>query len=406
MADSVMLASDVADRAHGAVAAPRAGIAVRIAHAIADVEADWLRLAGPELDSPGQSPAFIRLWVEALGIAPQDQFYVVAAVSGTPVALLPLHRHRVKGVRLLSWFPGPHVGCNAPLVDRARLAAMTPQDRRALWRAMIDTIAGADIAMLRAVPETLVNGVNIFSELGEAVSTATLYRAQFASWDAANATQRNKSRRKHDRQQGEKLEALGAVTFEEIGNGPEAPAVLDVMFRQRAARFREMGVPDPFAPAEIRRFYDLSVRAESGIAVRLHVLRLDGEIVAVRYSIAEGRRLFCLISSMSTEPRLQPGSPGKQCLLHVMETVFDTGWHMFDMGAGMTDEKRHWCNVQIPLTHHYLPITWRGAWAALLHRRWQTLRTRIKSDERLLGLAKQLRSLMLRFETDRGQLDR
>ena len=26
------------------------------------------------------------------------------------------------------------------------------------------------------------------------------------------------------------------------------------------------------------------------------------------------------------------------------------------MGTGFTDEKRHWCNVQIPVRQHYLPL--------------------------------------------------
>ena len=55
------------------------------------------------------------------------------------------------------------------------------------------------------------------------------------------------------------------------------------------------------------------------------MLRLNGEIVAVRYNIVHGDRMFCLISSMSDDPAIQNGSPGKQCLLRVMQTVFDAG---------------------------------------------------------------------------------
>jgi CelD/BcsL family acetyltransferase involved in cellulose biosynthesis len=214
----------------------------------------------------------------------------------------------------------------------------------------------------------------------------------FSSWEEADRTQRNKSRRKHDRQQGDRLDALGKVEFTEIGNGPEAVAVLDTMFRQRAARFAEMGVRDPFACPKTRSFYDRSAAADSGVAVKLHVLRLNGEIVAVRYSIAMDDRLFCLISSMSDDPAIQGGSPGKQCLLRVMQTVFDAGWSVFDMGAGFTDEKRHWCNQQVPLRTFYLPLTLRGAAASLLHRQWQALRCRIKGNERLLNLVKAWRS--------------
>jgi CelD/BcsL family acetyltransferase involved in cellulose biosynthesis len=147
----------------------------------------------------------------------------------------------------------------------------------------------------------------------------------------------------------------------------------------------------------IREFYDSTARASSGVPVKLHVLRLNGEIVAVRYNVEHGDRLFCLISSMSDDPSIQNGSPGKQCLLRVMQTVFDQGYRVFDMGEGLTDEKRHWCNQQIPVRHHYMPITRRGAFAAQAHRGWHRLRSRIKNDEKMFTWAKGLRGTMLRL---------
>jgi len=100
---------------------------------------------------------------------------------------------------------------------------------------------------------------------------------------------------------------------------------------------------------------------------------------------------------MSDNPAIQGGSPGKQCLLRVMQSVYAEGFAVFDMGEGLTDEKRHWCNVQIPVRHHYMPITRRGALAASMHRGMHSLRRRIKSDERLLGWAKSARGALLRL---------
>ena len=115
---------------------------------------------------------------------------------------------------------------------------------------MLSTIDGGDIVYFGHVPE-----LPQFAELGDHIPADTLYRAEFTSWEQANTTQRSKSRRKHDRQQGERLEALGQVTFAELGNDDDLAPVLDVMFRQRAARFAAMGVADPFAPQRIRDFY-------------------------------------------------------------------------------------------------------------------------------------------------------
>lgn len=357
-----------------------------------EVEAVWQRLERRGIESPGQSLPFIRSWAKALGIAEADQLYIVGQVDGIAVALLPLLRRRRHGVRVLSWFPGSHVGCNAPLIDRDRLAALTPVQRRDLWARMRAEARDADVLYLKAVPELVVDGVDLFDGLGTSLPADTLYRAEFSSWAEADTTQRGKTRRKHDRQQGDKLEAMGRVTFEQIEAGPEHLPILELMFRQRGARFSEMGIRDPFCMAGIRRFYDSTIGTQSGLKVVLHVLRLDGEIVALRYNIAHGDRLFCLISSMSTQPRLQPGSPGKQCLLRVMQSVFDCGYRMFDMGAGLTDEKRHWCNVQIPVREVYAPLSPAGQVAAALHQSWKQLRRRIKDDPRLFGAIKSIRS--------------
>jgi len=378
-------------RAHGVPV-----VAVRIEHDIEAAAPLWHRVEAGDIESPGQSLSFTRTWVAAQNIAREDQFYVVAELEGEPVALLPLWRRKARGVTLLTWFPGPHVGCNAPLVDIARLARLGSVERAALWSAMLETLSGADLIYLKSVPQLVVDGVDLFAELGRSIAAETLYRAQFSSWDEADKTQRSKSRRKHDRQQGDRLDALGAVSFDELRNGPEARAVLDLMFRQRAARFVEMGVPDPFAAPDIRAFYDATVAEGSGVDVRLHLLRLDGKIVAVRYNIAHGTRLFCLISSMSDDATIQTGSPGKQCLLRVMQTVFDAGYRTFDMGAGFTDEKRHWCNTQIPVRHHYVPLTALGSIAGEGHRTWQHLRQRIKQNERLKGWAKAVRMRLTR----------
>ena len=382
--------------ARGEVTAGSLPLSVSVTHRIAEVEAVWRSLAATGIESAGQSYDFIKLWVEAREIAAEDQLYVVGSLGGQPVALLPLHRRRRQGVRLYSWFPGAHVGCNAPLIDAERFGVLSVAERRRFWQGLMAAVDEADLVYLKAVP-TLASGIEgAFAELGAPIPVETLYRSAFSNWEECNTTQRSKSRRKHDRQQGEKLDALGTVSFEVVTPSETAQPVLDAMFRQRAKRFEVMGVPDPFAPSDIARFYDQSVAADSKVDVKLHVLRLDGEIVAVRYNIVHGDRLFCLISSMSDDPGIQGGSPGKQCLLRVMQSVFDEGYRVFDMGAGFTDEKRHWCNVQIGLSNHYVPLTFKGRAIVKGHALWQSARARIKANKTLLKLAKGLRGRLQR----------
>jgi len=369
----------------------------RVSNEISEVEDTWRRLSGGGVESPGQSFDFVRLWVRDRGIRPADQHYVIGSVNGEPLALLPLHRKRMNGVRIFTWFPGSHAGCYAPIADPARLSALGPAGRAALWKAMMQALKGADLVYLRSVPASVDGQPGLFDELGSSLGVETLYRAQFSSWDQCDHEQRSRSRRKHDRQQGDRLAALGSVAFEELTDPAAALTALDTMFAQRSARFRAQGIRDAFVADDLISFYRSALDPASGLDVRLHVLRLDGVIVAVRYNMVHGERMFCLISSMSDCERIQSGSPGKQCLLRVMQTVFDQGISVFDMGSGHTDEKRHWCNIQVPLRQHYIALTPIGMLVAQGHRAYQRVRCWAKTSDRVKAGRRALRRAMDRL---------
>ncbi|MGV8853989.1 MAG: GNAT family N-acetyltransferase [Devosia sp.] len=383
-----MLAETITDAAPAggagtAVAAATAAISVSVSQSIADVEAVWRALTVKAIESPGQSFDFIRTWVAQRGIAAADQRYVVGHADGVAVALLPLHRKRVYGLPILTWFPGANAGCYAPVADYERLSALGVAGRRALWAAMTGALSGADVVYLRSIPREVGGYDGLFDELGSTLAVETLYRSEYSSWEECDKLQRSKSRRKHDRQQGDRLNAMGTVSFEEIRNGGDTRCAIETMFIQRSARFKAMGIRDTFVHDRLIGFYHDTVAVESGIDVRLHVLRLNGDIVAVRYNIVHNDRMFCLISSMSDDAAIQNGSPGKQCLLRVMQSVFDQGIAVFDMGSGFTDEKRHWCNVQIPLGQHYIGLNWQGALIVRAHQAFQRTRARIKANRYL-----------------------
>lgn len=373
------------------------GIDVTVSQRIEDVEAAWRGLTQQGIESPGQSYDFIRLWIADRAIAVEDQRFVLASINGRPVALLPLRRRRVNGILVYTWFPSSHVGCYAPISDYRLLSDLGVAGRAALWRAMIESLEGADAIYLRSIPTDVDGYSGLFDELGTPLTVETLYRVQFSSWEECDRVQRSRSRRKHDRQQGDKLAALGEIGFELVTDPLAGAEAIDTMFRQRSARFRAQGIRDTFVCDNLAGFYRRAMQPGSGLDIRLHVLRLNGDIVAVRYNIVHGKRMFCLISSMSDDPAIQIGSPGKQCLLRVMQTVFDDGFSVFDMGAGLTDEKRHWCNVQTPLRQHYVGLSWRGRAVVGMHQQFQMVRARAKANPAVKNGLRHLRQLVDRF---------
>lgn len=402
-----MLAANQADVVIGAGAAAespvvsatflRGQVGVLVTDRIEDVETVWRQLTAGNVDSPGQGYDFIRLWVADRKVPIADQRYVVGRVDGVPVALLALHRKRVYGMPVLTWFPGANVGCYAPVADYDRLNALGTEGRRALWAAMTRELSGADVIYLRDIPAEVGGYKGLFDELGATLCVETLYRSEYSSWEECDKLQRSKSRRKHDRQQGDRLNAMGEVSFEQIGNDGDTRCAIETMFLQRSARFRAMGIRDPFVKDRLIPFYHDMAKPGSGVDVRLHVLRLNGDIVAMRYNIVHGERMFCLISSMSDDEAIQGGSPGKQCLLRVMQSVFDGGFRVFDMGSGFTDEKRHWCNVQTPIRQHYIGLTPQGGLIVWAHQTFQKARAAIKANKQLKSAIRNAQQLLDRL---------
>ena len=194
----------------------------RVTHDLSEVEAVWQALSAGAGRVSRAGFRFHRLWAEALeDFGQADQFYVVANEDGAPVALLPLQRRWDMGVRVLSWFPGPHVGCNAPLVDtRAACRDDSGAPARSCGATCCAACPGADIVHLRSVPELPVDGVDLFAELGQSIAADTLYRAR--SRASRTPTRRSATNRAAStiasRATSSRRWALSR--FEELDNGP------------------------------------------------------------------------------------------------------------------------------------------------------------------------------------------
>lgn len=369
----------------------RIGVRMAFADSLQDVEPAWRQLEAKGIDSPGQSYDFTRIWTETFEIPRQNQVYVAVEIASRPLMIIALERKRWFGLDLLEPFAGTHVGVNAPLMDRERMALLSDEDRKTIWARIRKTL-GADILRFGRV----IDDDAVLLPGSTTAPSDCLFRTEFASWEECDSQQRTRSRRKHDKQQGQKLAALGAVGYQEIGAGDDATEAIDRLFADRAARFAEQGIGDPFAQPKVRAFYRSAFSNQGTLTGHMQVLRLDGAIVAARYNLVAGNRMFCLISSMSTDPALQPGSPGKQILVYLMQRIFAAGIRCFDMGAGFTDEKRHWCNVQLPLVEVSMPATLKGRLVAFAFGLIPSLKQAIKRQPRLYNFAKTVRAQLRR----------
>ncbi|GGA48183.1 GNAT family N-acetyltransferase [Pelagibacterium lentulum] len=355
---------------------------------LSDVAENWRGFEAQGIDSPGQSFDFVRCWIARNRIAEKDCLFISARINERPLALLPLVRTAMLGGQAACFFAGDHVGCNGPLFDRAAFGALTHAEKASVWRRMLKLAVGVDIVLMPNIIAEHGREMGLDAAFSRTAAPDFLYRAEFADWAQCDLERRDKKKRKIDRQQRAKLEALGAVSFESVGPGAEGRAIIEIMFAQRARRFEMQGIADPFAAPEVRAFYMDLFEAAGGV---LQVLRLNGEPVAVRYNIPTEDRLHCLISSMSWCEVTQTGSPGKQALLHVMQNVFDEGWTSFDMGKGLTDEKKLWCNKVIDLDCYHHARTPLGHMMMLGHQARMQAKGMIKNNSILFDMFRQVR---------------
>jgi len=373
-------------------------VSVIVSDDISRVKSEWRSLEKHGLESPGQSYEFIRLWIDSFSVAKKDQSFFVVKLDNKPIIGMAFELDSHMGVKVLVPYGAYHVGSGAPLVDSKAMASLSSSQRKELWLALRNSFKGVDIAFFRFVPQYTTNKDNdLFSQIGVSVPADQLYRAEFDSWESCDKEQRTRTRRKHDKQHSIKLNAFGDVAFEEMSaKSPKAREIIEIMFAQRAKRFAVQGIEDPFVEQDRKEFYHKAGALEGDLSGVLHILRLNGEIIAIRYNLVHQGRMFCLISSMSENVKIQKGAPGKQCLLRVMQTVFDNGINMFDMGAGLTDEKRHWCNKTVSLVHYYMPLTLLGYVVMSGHRLKKYLRYKIKNNSNMIVFVKKIRKLIHR----------
>jgi len=378
------------------------GISATATQNISEVETIWRQLERKGIISPAQSIDFTKAWIKCFEIPEEKQLYVTGAAKGKTIALIPLMRKKLMGANALTWFFGSHVGSNRPLVDHEALANLDEIERKKLWQRMGRAMIGADLLYLPAMPD--MDEASLFDELGYYVPQEFIYRAEFSDWEECEKIQRTRSRKKHDKQQATKLKAMGKVSFDELGPGAKALDAIDKMFAQKAIRFEQMGIKNPFAEEKTREFYKDLFRENNALGAKLQVLSLDDEIVATRYNLSYMEKIFVLITSMSERAEIRPGSPGKQSILHGMRAIFQSGYTIHDMGAGFSDEKGRWCNKKYQLSTCYLALNKRGKMTAKLHRIKARTRKMIKGNEHLFKMFKTVRLVLRKNVRNRNKM--
>jgi CelD/BcsL family acetyltransferase involved in cellulose biosynthesis len=138
-----------------------------------------------------------------------------------------------------------------------------------------------------------------------------------------------------------RLEREFAVRFESATDRASASVLFDALLRLHRARWLERGEPGVFAdPAVVTFHRDVIPVFLARGWLRLHALRLDGEIAAVWYGFAAKRRVHYYIGGF--DPALDRYSLGTVLVGHAIERAIEDGATELDFLRGREPYKYAW----------------------------------------------------------------
>lgn len=144
----------------------------------------------------------------------------------------------------------------------------------------------------------------------------------------------------------------GGLAYE-TADAHSLPALLDALFRLHARRWTERGESGVLNDESVRGWHrEAAPLLHAAGLLRLYALRLDGEVIAVLYCLADvapgrERRHYYYLGGF--DPRWRSLSPGTLLVAHAIERAVADGAAVFDFLRGAEPYKYRWGAVDQPM---------------------------------------------------------
>jgi CelD/BcsL family acetyltransferase involved in cellulose biosynthesis len=403
--------SVVADRAPSTPAAPAlrrevgtrpwARVVVVVGMDLAALEADWRALEAAGLVTPYQAYDWVRPFAATIGRAERMEFRFVRVEDdqGGLLALFPLVVTRRLGIRFAEFIGGKHANYHMALYRPDFAGAIDAAATQVLLREIGAAIGGIDALFLINQPTAWQGIANPPARLAAGQSPSRAYKLALAPGDCDGTLRRSMSKhaRKKLTTKRNRFAEFGPSELVQAYSEAEITRVLDAFLAQKAARFAQMGVPDPFAAPAIRAFLREGALARSGrpAAIELYSLELAGRSVATYVGAVQGERFSGMATSFDLASEAARTSPGEILLVELIRRKCQAGFTMFDLGVGEARYKTTICDDSDELVDTFFPLTAKGRAYAGYSRAKRALKRRIKASplalkaaQRVLGLLK------------------
>lgn len=402
--------SVVADRAPRTPAAPalqRDAEARRWARIVAGsdlaaLEADWRALEADALVTPYQAYDWVRPFVETIGEVESMDFRFVRVEDGQGalLALFPLVITRRLGARFAEFIGGKHANYHMGLYRPDFAEALDAATARQLLQEVGTAIGRIDALFLINQPTQWRGIANPPALLASGQSPSRAYKLALEPGDGEGTLRRSMSKhaRKKMTTKRNRFAEFGQSELVRARDATEIERVLDAFLAQKAARFAQMGVPDPFAAPAIRSFLREGATGQPGRppVIELYSLDLAGRSVATYVGAVQGKRFSGMATSFDLLSETARTSPGEILLIELIKHKCQAGLAMFDLGVGEARYKTTICDDSDELVDTFFPLTAKGRAYARYSRAKRALKRRIKASPLALKTAQRILGLLRR----------
>ncbi|MGE7469976.1 GNAT family N-acetyltransferase [Bosea sp. NPDC003192] len=402
--------SAVADRAPSTSSAPalpreveaRPWARVVAGSDLAALEADWRALETSALVTPYQSYDWVRPFVATIGQAEDMDFRFIRVEDslGRLLALFPLVITRRLGTRFAEFIGGKHANYHMALYRPDFAEALDAAATQVLLREIGAAIGGIDALFLINQPTAWQGIANPPAMLAAGQSPSRAYKLALEPGNGEGTLRRSMSKhaRKKLTTKRNRFAEFGSSELIQAHSEAEIARVLDAFLAQKAARFAQMGLPDPFAPPAIRAFLCEGALGQPGRspAIELYSLDLAGRSVATYVGAVQGERFSGMATSFDLGSETARTSPGEILLIELIKCKCQAGFSMFDLGVGEARYKTTICDDSDELVDTFFPLTAKGRAYAGYSQAKRALKRRIKASPLALKAAQRVLGLLRR----------
>ncbi len=387
------------------LAAARPWRAIAVVTDITTIQAGWRGLEAQALVTPYQAYAWVRAFVETLGPAHGMEFRyaVVHGAQDRVVAVLPLVITRRNGIRFAEFVGGKHANYHMGLYAPEFAAGLDAAAARAMLLEIAAAIGGLDAFAFVNQPTHWQGVANPLAGLAAGPSPSAAYKLALNAGDCEGTLRRAMSGHAHKKLKNKRnrFAGFGASRLVKAEDPAETARIITAFLTQKAARFKAMGLADPFAEPAVRAFLQRGAQGEDGIppALELYSLDVEGRSVATYVGAVQGTRFSGMATSFDMAGEIAKTSPGEILLVDLIKLKCHAGTEVFDLGVGEARYKTTICDARDELVDTFLPLTLKGRAFAAVAKAKRAAKRRIKASPMLLKLAHRASGWMNRGKT-------